>query len=139
MKIYSYNTIKTYERTMPSKNIDEDYVPEEESEEEVKEKKYKIQLLKNSIMEQDLMRELLEKKMVVKKLEKEMRSRGKIIPKKKNRIVKKEKIETIYNPITNKRIKKTKRSIKSIQTQVKKFNSTYDPDYLSKIFDDMSF
>jgi len=124
---------------MSSKKSDEDYVPEEDFEEEVKEKKYLIKLLKDSIMEQDLKRELLEKKLEVKKLEKEMRSEDKLLPRKKRNIVKKEKVETIYNPITNKRIKKTKRSVKSIETQVKKFNSKYNPEYLSKLFDDMSF
>ena len=138
--MYYYIITKT--KKMSSKKCDEDYVPEDDFEEEIQEKKYLIKLLKDSIMEQDLKRKLLEKKLEVKKLEKEIRSQDKFLPRlprKMRNIVKKEKVETIYNPITNKRIKKTKRSVKSIETQVKKFNSRYNPEYLSKLFDDMSF
>ena len=149
---------------MPSKNIDEDYVPDNGIEDELQDKKYLIELLKNSITEQDLMRELLEKKMAVKKLEKKMESNDEIVPrlpkvnkklvKKENRsngklktwvpktnkkIIKRELVDTVYNPITNNRIKKTKKSVKSIETQVKKFNKQYNQDYLSKLFNDMSF
>lgn len=110
---------------------DEEYVPDEDFEGEIEEKKYRIKLLKDSIMEQDLKKQLLETKLKVKELEREMRSKDKYLPRLprvKKCIIKKE--ETIYNPITNKRIKKNKKSIKSVETQKTKFLKKFNQEYL---------
>ena len=119
---------------MPSKNNDSTYNPKDDEEEEQ-------QALRDSINVLDLKKELLQKKLQVKKLENKLNrsyKKKKSIPKKK--IIKKEKIEeTIYNPVSNKRIKKTKRNVKSIETQVNRFNKKYDFDYLSSVFGGMSF
>uniref|UniRef100_A0A6C0D0C1 Uncharacterized protein n=1 Tax=viral metagenome TaxID=1070528 RepID=A0A6C0D0C1_9ZZZZ len=126
---------------MPSKKKDEEYIPDDDFEDEIEEKKYRIKLLKDSIMEQDLKKQLLEKKMIVKELERKMRSKDKYLPRLprvKKYIIKKEKEETIYNPITNKRIKKNKKSVKSIETQKANFLKKYNEKYLLDEFNKIS-